>query len=722
MKRDAYCWHISPAVIQSFIRKCLLCLVFIFGSSFCFAEEPVKDAADLTSVRTSVIYTLESNPRLGEIKQNRSAVRKELRQTKGRFYPRVDLDVAYGTDSHSDEFTRDEGTDDEWDDRTEASITLTQPLYHGGEIRSTVKAQTTKLESAEKRVLDNAEALALDAIIAHLEVWRQRYLMDLSNQNIAVHEQILNHIKERQQAGAGSTADVMQANGRLALTLSSRYQIKAELEAATANYHRVAGSYPAQLELPGDFRLNLPMGREDALSRAESCNPKLAAFAADIKTAQNEVDVRKSEYLPRINLELSSKYRNQVESSETYEHNNSAMVRARWNLYNGGSDKAARESAEARKLQVLLSRNDQYNQISEQIHDTWSRYKIAGDQITTYDDAVEFNRQTREAYQQQFVVGQRSLLDVLDAENEYFQSSGQLITAKVNEIVASYRLLALSGCLMKSLSINPELFDITPISAECCVPAEKTDGDADGVLDADDRCPDTPPGVPVDSVGCPLDSDKDGVPDFQDECPNTKSGIVVDIKGCPLDTDLDGVPNATDKCPNTPSGIVVDIKGCPLDTDLDGVPNATDKCPNTPKGTRVDAKGCTVAVAPVKFTKSAKVTSSGNWLYQGIEFELGRWDLKPESYAVLDEIAEGLRADPKLHAEIQGHTDSQGNHAYNISLSFKRARSVMYYMINKGISASRITAKGYGPDRPIAGNDTAEGRAKNRRVELKPIR
>ncbi|MGD8834982.1 MAG: TolC family protein, partial [Desulfobacteraceae bacterium] len=136
--------------------------------------------------------------------------------------------------------------------------------------------------------------------------------------------------------------------------------------------------------------------------------------------------------------------------------------------YNGGSDRAAREAASSRRLQLVSARKDQYQKIEEQIRDTWSQYQISGRQTDTYADAVKYNTQTRDAYQQQFVVGQRSLLDVLDSENELFQSSGQLITAQVNEIIAVYRLLTLSGCLLNSLGVDHQAYGLDEVSASCC--------------------------------------------------------------------------------------------------------------------------------------------------------------------------------------------------------------------------------------------------------------
>jgi hypothetical protein len=118
------------------------------------------------------------------------------------------------------------------------------------------------------------------------------------------------------------------------------------------------------------------------------------------------------------------------------------------------------------------------------------------------------------------------------------------------------------------------------------------DTDVDSIPDIRDECSETPRGVTVDKVGCPLDTDQDGVPDFMDNCTNTPESVAVNTEGCPLDTDGDGVSDYRDECSETPEGVTVDRQGCPLDTDEDGVPDHVDQCPNTQKGLAVNSKGC----------------------------------------------------------------------------------------------------------------------------------
>lgn len=189
----------------------------------------------------------------------------------------------------------------------------------------------------------------------------------------------------------------------------------------------------------------------------------------------------------------------------------------------------------------------------------------------------------------------------------------------------------------------------------------------------------------------------------------------------PRDSDGDGVLDPSDACADTPGGAAVDDRGCelpapprpaPRDGDADGITDDIDRCPDTPAGARVDPAGCVVL---------AFVGARRALVLEGVNFVTGRADLAPASEAVLARVAQSLVAHDSVRVEVGGHTDSTGRAATNHALSRRRAETVRAFLVARGVAPSRVEARGYGPSRPVATNRTADGRARNRRVELRRL-
>jgi outer membrane protein OmpA-like peptidoglycan-associated protein len=254
-----------------------------------------------------------------------------------------------------------------------------------------------------------------------------------------------------------------------------------------------------------------------------------------------------------------------------------------------------------------------------------------------------------------------------------------------------------------------------PVDVDGCASSQK-DADGDRVNDEADRCPNTGPGELVDADGCSSvqhDDDHDGIQNPSDRCPGTLAGQRVDPTGCaaaPPDGDKDGVPDGADHCPTTPAGEPVNPSGCPVlrDSDADGVPDGRDLCLNTLKGEAINENGCTII-----FQKQARSV-----ILRGVNFQTGKATLTPEARDILRDIAAQLVENPQYRVQISGHTDASGSRATNMRLSLARARAVERFLEASGVPLSQVTAKGFGPEVPIASNKTVEGRAQNRRVEL----
>jgi adhesin transport system outer membrane protein len=445
--------------LEDFLRQpCRLLAVSAALALLCWPAVPAEAQEQATAIKESVSAALEYHPRMQVLKNNREAVRHERDRARGGYLPRLDLALGYGSESHNDPITRAIDRENQFADRTEASLRLSQLLYDGRETGSRVGIEKARLESADIRVFDNAESIALDATIAHLEVYRQRELVGLAQKNLKDHQDILAMLEERLRGGAGSIADVAQTQARLARAQSSLAVARSNLRAAEANYLRVTGKSAGEIEYVPLLHGFVPETLEEALEQTQNNNPKVLALAANVEEAGQQVRLSKSSFHPKIHVELSSSYQDKVESLDSYEYNTQAMVRLRWNLFNGASDYADIHASAARKHQALASKNDQLVQVMEETRATWAEYEAAREQVIAFGDAVSFNEKTLDAYLKQFKVAQRTLLDVLDARNELFQSSGLLVTAKVNELVAAYRLTALGGNLNKGLQIEPRLY------------------------------------------------------------------------------------------------------------------------------------------------------------------------------------------------------------------------------------------------------------------------
>ncbi|MDX9858091.1 MAG: OmpA family protein [candidate division Zixibacteria bacterium] len=239
-------------------------------------------------------------------------------------------------------------------------------------------------------------------------------------------------------------------------------------------------------------------------------------------------------------------------------------------------------------------------------------------------------------------------------------------------------------------------------------PESQRDSDADGVPDALDKCAMTVRGVEVDRFGCPLDGDRDGVPDGLDDCPDTPAEARgrVDIYGCPVDSDFDGIPDYLDACPGNPMGAAVDDRGCPVDSDADGVPDGLDDCPYTIAGVEVDRYGC------------IDMSMFAEPMVLNIDYPPGSFEIDPNNKKRVEKLANLLSFVTDIKLEINGYTDNIGTDQANEALSEKRARRVMEFLIANGVSPDRMRAYGRGEKNFVADNQTAEGRARNRRIEI----
>ncbi len=458
-------FHVSVLRAAAFVLSLFLSVPF---SHAAFVPAPGTSSSDAAprgqgvTVQDTVYGTLRTHHSLQNLQENREAVRWETERARRGYGPRIDITGGAGFGQLSDSTTRSQGIDKGMHSSTHIGATLVQPLWDGFATRSRVRSAESTFNSLTHRVFDNATTLALDALIAHIDVNRRREILRLAQANVERHKEILAQARDRESMGADTMADVTQAQSRLARALSTEVEARASLQDGEDAYTRLTGLLPGENMEP--LALPLPMydGVKAILEEAQRSNPKLAAYLQDVKAARGDKELMESTFWPMINLEAGPQYTDRGGHDDRWTYSFDVMGTLRWNIFNSGADAAGTRAAEARIRQARQALYSLYDDIKLEIENTWTQYLSAKEQHRHYTDAVEYNTLTRDAYEEQFLLGQRSLLDVLDAESELFNSSTQAVTSSSNVLVAGFRMYALGGVLLPKLQIDTAVLDTLP--------------------------------------------------------------------------------------------------------------------------------------------------------------------------------------------------------------------------------------------------------------------
>lgn len=342
-------------------------------------------------------------------------------------------------------------------DRRDVALTLSQMLFDGLGTVSEVRRNDFRVQSAAHRVAATAEQIALRAIESYLEILRQREILTLTKDNLLYHERTLDQIQQRVAGGFSRPADIDQIRARVALSKANLTTAEANQEVALINYKLVVGELPGQLERPAPPDLKwLPAGAEEAVQIALKANRLLHSARADVDAAGAQRSSARAALAPRIDLEVGST-RTQYKTSidEPRDETSYAMLRLRYNLFAGGSDiarinEARHQESEAREVLTRAER-----QLEQSVKLSWNAYVSARDRLPNLRQHSESSRLTRDAYAKQFILGQRSLLDMLDSENEHFTARANYLNGQFVELFARYRLLADTGYLLVAFDIEP---------------------------------------------------------------------------------------------------------------------------------------------------------------------------------------------------------------------------------------------------------------------------
>lgn len=420
----------------------------------CLACMPGGGARAGTSVADTVRATVIGNPQIDEVRNDRLAVDEELAQARALQYPSIDLRLSGGP-SYTRYRDRRPPFDEDGYNEAQALATLTQRLYDGGATQSEIERQLARVDSAARRVTEAAELIGLDAVQAHLETLRSAEIVELARRNLRRQQTLLEQVRKLADGGAVGESDLRQAETRTAAARTTLEQTLGALEDARATYREVVGRPPAELERDPPPDGALPPDVEAAAELASRQSPTVLIAAADIDAAEAELAASRSGYYPRLDLEVRGGANANTSTIEPDRYQGSAQLVMRYNLFRGGGD-IAREREAFHRVNVARATLAKNRRRAEQdARSFWSALQTARARVRSLRTQVEASRRTRDLYLQEFQIGRRSLLDLLDSDAELFQTEVTLVTAGYTRDFAVYRLLATTGRMLAALGVTP---------------------------------------------------------------------------------------------------------------------------------------------------------------------------------------------------------------------------------------------------------------------------
>lgn len=429
-----------------------------------FKALPFALAASFVQAQTlpeAMQQALDVHPEIQAGVNSRLAAEYQLKAARGGYLPRVDLAAGYGREG-TDSVTTRSGNNNHWEtlNRSESSLRLSQMVFDGFATSSEVGRQQATVNARAYSLLDASERTALTVAQVYLDVLTRREFVRLAENNLKSHERIFDQIKLRTDRGVGSRADMDQAEARMAQARNNLITEQTNLADAETNFLSAVGQMPDQLERPADFLALLPANLNEARAQMLENSPVLRSAEADIAAAEKQYEAAKSNFYPRFDAELGRTADNDLDGQNGHNNEWQAMLRMRFNLYAGGSNKAELESKSYLSNQALDIRNNALRQLNEELGLAWNALNNANAQVPIAQQYVDHSTRVRTAYQQQFSLGERTLLDLLDSENELFSASRRLAEIKNSQLLSQYRIKATLGQLLKSQGVVAPLASV----------------------------------------------------------------------------------------------------------------------------------------------------------------------------------------------------------------------------------------------------------------------
>jgi outer membrane protein, adhesin transport system len=400
---------------------------------------------------------LRAHPDVQSAAANLRAARQGYEQASAGLLPTLDLRLGAGREESDNAATRAAGQSSRTLSSQEAGVILRQNVYDAQQVRSEMARQNYRVDSARARLDETSESVAFRVVESYLESLRDGEIVTLSRQNVARHQATLDKTRFRFQSGVGQRVDVEQAEARLALAQSNLVSAQGDEQDSAARYRRTVGRLPVALEMPDAPAAALPPGLDAAQQEAFDNNYGLRAARSDMGGAKAAVRTVRADLYPRLDVEVAANRNQNIDGVPGSNNDNTAMLVMRYNLFRGGADQArVKEAVERENVAVENVYNTQRS-TEETVARSWFALLTARARLAHLENHVRAIEQVLDAYQSQFELGRRSLLDLLNSEVELFQARSSLASGRATLRLSEYRLLAAISSLVKALGLADEI-------------------------------------------------------------------------------------------------------------------------------------------------------------------------------------------------------------------------------------------------------------------------
>lgn len=420
------------------VKAASLATMFIFA---CFS------ATQAETLQEAVQYMLGSNPDILTLRHNRLARDQEVKQARSGYFPELNLGAGAGKNEVYEPF-------DDTLSPYELTLGLRQNVFAGLSTKNEVARQEARVRSQAYLLQATSENFTLRAAEVYFQVLRHKELLALAEENLLIHQRIADQIELRSESGISRKSDIDQARSRLLLAESNLILAETNLLDAETNYQAVIGHMPHMLTMPESFDDLLPASQEIASHQAIKAHPQLKSAKADLEARHAQNEVAKSPFMPIIDLEVDRIWTDDYGYTYDNRDNLIGMVRLRYNFFKGWNDTARKAETlelinEAREI-----RNHTQRQVVESIRLSWMAYQAAIKRIEYQKLRVTATQNTAAAYTEQWNIGSRTLLDVLDSEAERIDAQQDYVNAIYDRHYSQYRILNGMGTLVHALHLE----------------------------------------------------------------------------------------------------------------------------------------------------------------------------------------------------------------------------------------------------------------------------